>query len=92
MPTILVEFVSTSRRDRRRDHEEKRGEYLALGIAEYWVINRFRRTMTVHQSPPAGPSEQVIQESETYRMQRLPGFELPLGRILALANQWGTKD
>ena len=53
VPTIAVEFVSRGKRDWLRDYEEKRREYLALGVAEYWIIDRFRRTMTVYRNPPA---------------------------------------
>jgi Uma2 family endonuclease len=49
VPTIVAEFVSRSRRDRYRDYEEKRLQYLDLGVKEYWVIDRFRRTMTVYR-------------------------------------------
>ena len=47
LPTIVVEFVSAGRSNRRRDYEEKRMEYLAIGVREYWVIDRFRRVLTV---------------------------------------------
>jgi len=88
LPTIAVEFVSKSRRDRVRDYEEKRREYLALGVAEYWVIDRFRRIMTVYRNAPAEPAEQVIAADATYRTPLLPGFELPLGRLLKVADDW----
>ncbi len=88
LPTIVVEFVSRGKRDWIRDYEEKRGEYLALGVREYWVIDRFRRTMTVFRQPPAEPAEQVIDEKGTYRTPILPGFELPLARLLSVADRW----
>jgi Uma2 family endonuclease len=87
-PTIIVEFVSRARRDRTRDYEEKRREYLALGIAEYWVIDRFRRAMTVYRNQPGALAEQVVAEGETYRTDLLPGFELPLARLLLVADEW----
>ncbi|MDB5352621.1 MAG: hypothetical protein JWN86_3868 [Planctomycetota bacterium] len=87
-PTILVEFVSRSRRDAIRDYEEKRAEYLALGIAEYWVIDRFARTMTVFRQPPAEPTESVVRADGIYRTPLLPGFELPLARLFAVADRW----
>lgn len=87
-PTIVVEFVSRRRRDWLRDYEAKRREYLGLGIAEYWVIDRFRRTMTVFANRPGAPAERVIAEAEAYRPDLLPGFELPLARLLALADAW----
>jgi Uma2 family endonuclease len=91
VPTIAVEFVSRSKRDWRRDYEEKRHEYMAIGVAEYWIIDRFRRTMTVYSNPPRGPAERIVAETETYRTDLLPGFELPLARILAVADGWKTR-
>jgi Uma2 family endonuclease len=35
VPTIVAEFVSTSRHDRYRDYEERRLQYLDLGVKEY---------------------------------------------------------
>lgn len=87
VPTIAVEFVSRAKRDRVRDSEEKRREYLAIGIAEYWVIDRFHRTLTVYRNQP-DTAAQVIREAETYRTALLPGFELSLARLLAIANEW----
>jgi hypothetical protein len=37
---------------------------------------------------PGGPVEQVVQENEVYRTDLLPGFEVPLARLLALADEW----
>jgi Uma2 family endonuclease len=88
VPTIIAEFVSKGRRDRQRDYVEKRSEYMALQVAEYWIIDRFRRIMTVVVNSPAGSTEQVIGENEVYRTPLLPGFELPLARLFALADQW----
>jgi Uma2 family endonuclease len=87
-PAIVVEFVSSSRRDRRRDYEEKRSEYLEAGVHEYWIIDRFRRTMTVFLNRPEGVEEVTIPETGTCRTELLPGFELPLARLLAVADDW----
>jgi Uma2 family endonuclease len=88
LPTIIVEFVSYTKRDRRGDCEEKREEYLGVGIAEYWVVDRFARTLTVFQNGPAGVVERKIGESETYQTPILPGFELPLRALLSVADDW----
>ena len=88
IPTIAVEFVSRGKRDWLRDYEEKRREYLALGVAEYWIIDRFRRTLTVYRNPSRAPAEQVVAENEVYHTDLLPGFELPLARLLAVADKW----
>jgi Uma2 family endonuclease len=89
VPAIVVEFVSRRRRDWLRDFVEKKHEYLALGVAEYWIVDRFRRTMTVYFRPPREPAERVVAENETYRTDLLPGFELSLARLLAVADAAG---
>lgn len=91
LPTILVEFVSPGKKAWRRDYEQKRDEYLERGCKEYWVIDRFRRTMTVYFQPPAEPKERVVAESEIYTTPLLPGFELPLARLLKLADQYSDE-
>lgn len=83
LPRIAVEFVSGAKRDRQRDYLEKRREYLELGIAEYWVVDRFRRILTVFR---AGEPEVVIEPTGTYRTPLLPSFELPIARLFAVAD------
>jgi Uma2 family endonuclease len=86
-PTIAVELVSERKRDRDRDYIEKKADYGKVGIKEYWIIDRFRRTMTVVSYRPRGPKELVIAEKDTYRTPLLPGFELVLARILEAADR-----
>jgi Uma2 family endonuclease len=88
IPSIVAEFVSKRKRDRVRDYEEKRREYLEIGVVEYWIIDRFARTMTVYKSATGEQSEVVIKAEETYRTPLLPGFELPLALLLKAADDW----
>jgi Uma2 family endonuclease len=88
IPAIVAEFVSKRKRDRVRDYQEKRLEYLALGVLEYWVIDRFARTMTVFKNISGEPPEVVVKAEEIYRTSLLPGFELPLARLLNVADDW----
>jgi Uma2 family endonuclease len=89
-PTIAVEFVSKGKRNRKRDYLEKKKEFLAAGIMEYWVIDRFARVMTVYRK---GKSELVVAENKTYSTPLLPGFVLPLARLLETADRWeGISD
>jgi Uma2 family endonuclease len=84
VPAIAVEFVSDSARSRRRDYRDKRLEYQQAGVREYWVIDRFRRCLTVFR----GEDVIVVPEGETYRTDLLPGFELPLARLLQMADRY----
>jgi Uma2 family endonuclease len=88
IPAIVIEIVSAQKRDHKRDYDEKKAEYLGIGVREYWIIDRFQRIMTVHRMVPEGVSTLVVQQSETYRTDLLPGFELPLSRLLARADLW----
>jgi Uma2 family endonuclease len=85
-PTIAVEFVSASKRDFQRDYIDKRDEYLRAGVSEYWIIDRFRRRMTVVRGGSDPVTEFVITEQETYTTPLLPGFALPLAQLLAVAD------
>ncbi len=67
LPTIAIELVSEARRDHLRDYEEKRREYMKLGIGEYWIIDRFRRIMSVIRDRPKGPQVRIIHEQEIFR-------------------------
>ncbi|MBI3467124.1 MAG: Uma2 family endonuclease [Planctomycetes bacterium] len=88
VPTMVVEFVSVGKVNRRRDYEEKRKEYLEISVAEYWIIDRFHRQVTVYRREPGKRAMQVVREDETYRTKLLPGFELPLAQLLAVADKW----
>jgi len=85
--TIAVEFVSAGRRNRQRDYEEKREEYGASGISEYWIFDGFRRTLTVVTFSNSQSVETVIPETHTYESPLLPGFVVPLDRILQSADR-----
>jgi Uma2 family endonuclease len=84
IPTIAVEYVANRSRDRHRDFVEKRAEYEAIGVVEYWIIDRFRRTLSVIRKGDV----QVFSEKDTYRTDLLPGFELPLQRLLAISDKY----
>ena len=91
VPTIVVEFVSRRKRDQLRDYVDKRDEYLAIGVAEYWVINRFKGTLTVFRRGTDGVEEHTVSDREVYKTALLPGFELPLGKLLAVCETWKKK-
>jgi len=92
VPSIAVEFVSAGRRNRQRDYVDKREEYLEAGIQEYWIFDRFQRTLTVVRNTPEGPEERVILEGKTYRTPLLPGFKVPLAELFAIADRWAEPE
>ena len=85
-PTIAVEFVSAGKRSVQRDYIQKRDEYLVAGLKEYWIIDRFRRRMTVYRRDGDEVVEVTVREHEIYSTPLLPGFELPLAKLLSLSD------
>jgi Uma2 family endonuclease len=92
VPTIIAEFVSAGRRNWLRDYEVKRDEYLAIGVKEYRVFNRFERTLTVFILRRKRPRKRVFRADQQFKTDLLPGFELPLARLFALADRWPSED
>jgi Uma2 family endonuclease len=90
-PSIAVEFVSAGKRSVRRDYVDKRNEYMAVGLKEYWIIDRFRRRMTVYRREGDEIIELVIPEDEVYSTPLLPGFQVDLAKLLAIADALDTK-
>jgi Uma2 family endonuclease len=88
VPSIAAEFVSRRKRNRVRDYKERRKEYPAAGVQEYWIIDPFKRIMTVCFKRRGKVTDRVVKENEIYRTDLMPGFELPLARLLALADAW----
>jgi len=92
VPTIAVEFVSGTKRDRQRDYVDKRREYRKAGIPEYWIFDRFKRTLTVIQNRARSSTQKVIKERQSYESPLLPGFRVPLRRLLEAADRFAKVD
>ncbi len=45
---LVMEVVSDSPADRRRDYEQKLIDYAAAKVAEYWIVDRERQVVIVH--------------------------------------------
>jgi Uma2 family endonuclease len=91
-PTIIIEFVSEGKRDRERDYGEKRDEYMAIGVKRYWLIDSFKKVMTVFTPRGKTSRKKVIPEKQNYTTNLLPGFELPLKELIARVNRWPTTE
>jgi len=90
-PTIVVEFPSSRAADQRRDYLEKRDEYRDLGVQEYWIIDRFRRLMTVYSWQDDEWTPREIKPGKTYATPHLPGFELSPGRLLGISDRYADQ-
>jgi Uma2 family endonuclease len=82
IPDLVFEFVSQTKKDRRRDYVEKRADYQKVGVREYVIVDRFDRKVTVLTLGPEGYQEQILIESDLYRSPLLPGFQVVLAEVL----------
>lgn len=46
-PVVAVEIVSTGAKNRKRDYELKRQEYLEIEIPEYWIVDPEKQKVTI---------------------------------------------
>ena len=82
-PSLVVEILS--RTTHRRDHEQKRGFYLRLGIAEYWLVDRWSRSIRVVRRDAVDVVAESILEwqpsgaSEALRIDVAAYFDEALG-------------
>jgi Uma2 family endonuclease len=92
VPTIAIEYVSRSKRDRHRDFVLKRDEYEAAGVKEYWIIDRFSRSMTVFKFRDGNATGLELKETDVYTTELLPGFEVPIARVLQEADECSQQN
>ncbi len=81
-PDLVFEFVSPSKKDRKRDYVDKRADYQRVGVREYVIVDRFDRKVTVLTLNENGYQEKVLTQSDVYRSPLLPGFEVVLAEVL----------
>jgi len=84
VPAIVTEFLSPGKRSWTRDYNEKRQQLRDVGVKEYWLFDRFERKLTVFR----GEEEITVPHDATYTTPLLPEFTLPVGQILACAEDW----
>jgi Uma2 family endonuclease len=85
IPSVIVEFVSPGKAAYVRDYEQKRDEYLELGVREYWVLDRFDHTLSVFRP---GMPWLIVKVDEVYTTDLLPGFNLAVKRIMTAADEY----
>ena len=86
---LVMEVVSSTAEDRSRDFVEKRIDYAAAGIPEYWIVDPETETITV-LTLPAGATEYDVsgeyKPGQTAVSVLLPGFAVDVSACFAAGN------
>ena len=83
VPDLVVEVVSPG--SEQRDYEDKREEYLAFGVREYWIVDYQKHQMLVLQRSGDHWREKVIEPPTRFSSPLLPGFEFDVEPVFAAA-------
>jgi Uma2 family endonuclease len=81
-PDLVIEVVSVG--GESRDYQEKRDDYWAAGILEYWIADRASGTFTIFKRSDHKWDEQTFSVTDAFESACLPNLRVPVGRILGL--------
>jgi Uma2 family endonuclease len=87
IPELVIEVVSPG--SEHRDYQEKREEYLAFGVHEYWIVDAERQEVLALRRVGGRWRERILRPPETYRTSVLPGFEFPCEPVFQAATAAG---
>ena len=82
-PDLVVEVVSAGSRD--RDYTEKRDEYWALGVKEYWIVEAELERVLLLKRGRTQWTEKTLGPANFCETKLLPGFKLPCQAVFEAA-------
>ena len=87
IPDLVVEIVSPD--SEHRDYIDKREEYLAFGVREYWVVDARKEEVLALCRRAGRWTKRVLRPPERYTTKTLPGFEFDCAAVFAAARAVG---
>ncbi|HUE16069.1 MAG TPA: Uma2 family endonuclease [Planctomycetaceae bacterium] len=85
VPELVIEVVSLGSVD--RDYIEKREEYWALGVKEYWIVDARRQQILVLRRGRSQWIQKELKRGDTLETKLLPGFKLACDEIFDAAGE-----
>ncbi len=87
-PDVVIEVVSPSPSDARRDRIEKMNDYAAFGVRWYWLVDPQLRTVEIHELGGDGRYVRAAAASEG-TIDPVPGCD---GLRISLDEMWADLD
>jgi Uma2 family endonuclease len=83
---LAIEVISPGYTNEFRDREVKLTLYSRRGVREYWIIDRFSRTVMVYRRTAEAPLvlAETLTERDTITSPLLPGFAVAVERLFRL--------
>ncbi|MGH7202070.1 MAG: Uma2 family endonuclease [Planctomycetaceae bacterium] len=83
VPDVIFEFVSESRADQERNYIHKRAEYHRIGVREYVIVDRFKRSVLVLTWQEGDYAERTLSADDVYTTPLLPELQVELSEVFA---------
>jgi len=85
-PDLAIEVLSPGSANESRDREVKLTLYSRRGVREYWIIDRFSRTIAVYRRTAEATLTLMatLNERDTLTSPLLPGFSVAVERLFRL--------
>lgn len=81
-PDIVVEVITATPRDQRRDRVEKKADYAALGVGQYWLVDPVARTLEILVHHASGCFLEVLAAAEgTHEVPGCEGLRIDLDAL-----------
>ena len=89
-PMLIVEMVSQSNSD--EDYTDKRAQYEARGVPEYWIVDRHQRQVTVLILEAGAYVETLYREGDLLHSVTFPKVALTANMMLSEASLWQAAE
>lgn len=87
-PDIVVEVITATPRDQRRDRVEKKRDYATLGVGQYWLVDPEAHTVEILLRHIDGRFLEVLSAAEgTHYVPGCDGLRLDLDALWAEVDQ-----
>jgi Uma2 family endonuclease len=80
---LVIEIISPG--SELRDYQEKREEYLAFGVREYWIFDADKEQMLVLLRVGGRWRERIVRPPEIYKTRLFPGLQFSCEKVFQAA-------